>query len=92
MIELCIYGYIYGLNSYSECSFKSILAKKTPIFFPVGPFFRVSYMKHLSKCPHSKKPPLTRQTPGCASATVTRSKLLKEIALKSDSHLPKKLV
>ena len=44
--------------------------RKTPKFFPAESFFWLSYMKRLSKCPYSKKPPLPRKSPGCAPVSI----------------------
>ena len=52
---------IYGSNSHLKCSFKIILEKKTPKYFPAGSFFCRSPIKHISKCPYFNKPPLPRK-------------------------------
>ena len=56
---------IYGLNSHSKCSFQSILEKKEQNL-SLQCFFCISYMKRLSKCPYSKKLPLSQKAAGCA--------------------------
>ena len=57
---------IYGLNSHFKCIFKN---RKTRIFFPAEPFFCMSYIKFLSKCPYSKKRVLPQKIPGCTPVT-----------------------
>ena len=51
---------IYGLNSQLKCSFKGILEK---------------HMKRLSKCTHSKKPPMSQKIPGFNHFTVSKLRL-----------------
>ena len=57
---------IYGLNSHFKCIFKN---RKTRNFFPAEPFFCMSYIKFLSKCPYSKKRVLPQKIPGCTPVT-----------------------
>ena len=58
---------VYGLNSHLKYS---ILEKRKSNFSPAGSFFWMSYMKRLSKCPYSKKPPLPRNIVGCAPTRI----------------------
>ena len=67
-----LYVCIDRLNSNLDCSFKGFF-EKTLKFFPAGRFFCMSYMKRLSKCLYSKKPPLTRKISGCAPVTLQES-------------------
>ena len=59
-----------GLNCHLKCSFKSILEKKPENFSLWNPFFKMSYMKCLLKCPYSKKRVLPRKIPGCVFTTL----------------------
>ena len=43
--------------------------RKNKKIFPAEPFFCMSCMKCLSKCPYSKKPALPQKIPGCAPVT-----------------------
>ena len=56
--------------------FQEHLGEKTPTFFPAEPYICVSYMKHLSKCPYSKKIPV------CAPVTYESEKDIQQIKMK----------
>ena len=59
---------IYGLNSHFKCNFKNIF-EKTRKFFPLEPFFCMTCMKCLLKCPYSKKLVLPPKILGCTPVT-----------------------
>ena len=42
------------------------LGKRSPKFFPAGPFIRMLHIKCLTKCPYFQKPPLPSKIPGYA--------------------------
>ena len=48
---------IYGSNCLLKSSFKRIFEKQKTKCFPTETFFCMWFMKRLSKCPYSKKPP-----------------------------------
>ena len=62
LVKCALIVAIYGFNF----SFKMQFEKKTEIFL-LRPFFLELYIKFLSKCTNSKKPPLPRQIPGYAA-------------------------
>ena len=66
--NITLFVCIYWLNSHFKCNFKNIF-KKNKKFFPAEPFFCMSCVKCLSKCPYSKKPVLPQKIPVCAPVT-----------------------
>ena len=46
--------------------FQAYLGKKSPKFFPAGPFIRIRQIKCLSRCPYFHKPPLPWKITGYA--------------------------
>ena len=58
--------FIHELNFSLNMLFLSVSRKKSPKFFPAGPFFHVLQIICLSKCLYFEKPPLPRKTPGYA--------------------------
>ena len=66
--NIALFVYIYRIAILNAVL--RIFWRNTRKFFPAEPFFCMSCIKCLSKCPYSKKPVLPQKTPGYTLVTL----------------------